>query len=265
MKYLTMVLIPYEGADVKSIKISHRKLKVLSVLGVIVICGIIVLALYLMPVFNKARAYNALVLENSDLKEQNQKILALETKIGSIDMLVSKIRMAQGIHYDPLAGDSAERSNSTGLNDIMTMDMDKGFVKGDSSSYYRASSDGIPRGRPTDEKSFISRTFDPDIYHFGVDFALKQGTPIKVTMDGVVLTSDSNENLGNYVIIEHSTGYRTLYAHNSEIKVKKGNPVRKSDVIALSGNTGMSSGPHLHYAIFDKDNNPIDPLPYLNP
>ena len=46
------------------------------------------------------------------------------------------------------------------------------------------------------KKSFISRTFDPDIYHFGVDFALKQGTPIKVTMDGAVLTNDSNEKPG---------------------------------------------------------------------
>ena len=154
MKYLTMVLIPYEGADVKSIKISHRKLKILSVFGVIVVCAIIALVLYLMPVFSKARAYNALIMENTDLKEQNQKILELESKIGSIDMLVSKIRMAQGIHYDPLAEDSAEINQSSELNDIVTGNMGEGYIAGDSASYYRSNSDGIPRGRPTDEKKF---------------------------------------------------------------------------------------------------------------
>jgi len=121
----------------------------------------------------------------------------------------------------------------------------------------------VPYGMPTEERSYISRFFDPEIFHFGIDIALKQGTPVRATADGVVIKAEQSSDLGYYVMLKHSSGYSTLYAHNSRLVVKQGDKVKKGDLIAYSGNLGQSSGPHLHYAIFDQKGNPINPLPFL--
>jgi murein DD-endopeptidase MepM/ murein hydrolase activator NlpD len=115
------------------------------------------------------------------------------------------------------------------------------------------------------EKSYISRLFNAEIYHFGIDIALKQGTPVHSTADGTISVAERNDDFGYYVMIKHASGYSTLYAHNSKLAVTNGQRVKRGDLIAYSGNLGQSSGPHLHYAILDKDGNPIDPLPFLEP
>jgi murein DD-endopeptidase MepM/ murein hydrolase activator NlpD len=69
--------------------------------------------------------------------------------------------------------------------------------------------------------------------------------------------------LGNFVIIDHGNGFLTTYAHNKELLVRNGERVSRGSIIALSGNTGHSSAPHLHYEIL-RDGVPVDPAPYLD-
>ena len=88
--------------------------------------------------------------------------------------------------------------------------------------------------------------------HKGIDVALAIGTPIKAVMDGVVSAAQSGSgerSYGLYVTIEHSGGMSTFYAHLSKINVKVGDKVVKGDIIGLSGNTGYSTGPHLHFEL----------------
>jgi murein DD-endopeptidase MepM/ murein hydrolase activator NlpD len=86
-------------------------------------------------------------------------------------------------------------------------------------------------------------------FHAGMDFSARIGTPIHVTGDGVVELVARNGGFGKMVRVNHGFGYKTIYAHLSEFKVKKGDRVKRGDVIALSGNTGISEGPHLHYEV----------------
>ncbi|MFA7687105.1 MAG: M23 family metallopeptidase [Moheibacter sp.] len=98
--------------------------------------------------------------------------------------------------------------------------------------------------------------------HNGLDFSAHVGTPIYATGDGKVKSVGRHGGYGNVVVISHGYGYETLYAHMSKFKVRKGQKIKRGDVIGTVGNTGLSTGPHLHYEIH-KDGKEIDPISYF--
>ncbi len=98
--------------------------------------------------------------------------------------------------------------------------------------------------------------------HEGIDFAVITGTPVKASQGGMVIYSGWASGYGNTVVVEHRKGVRTLYAHNSSTTVYGGKWVEQGQVIAYSGNTGRSTGPHLHFEI-QINGKPVDPLHYL--
>jgi len=83
-------------------------------------------------------------------------------------------------------------------------------------------------------------------FHYGTDYAAKEGTPIAAFADGKVTMTGYEKGYGNYVEITHSDGWKTLYAHCSEVKVSWDQTVKKGEIIALAGETGEATGPHLH-------------------
>ena len=96
--------------------------------------------------------------------------------------------------------------------------------------------------------------------HTGMDFSAKTGTPIYATGDGKISKiKKSRRGYGNHVIISHGFGYRTLYAHMSKFAVKKGQKIKRGDIIGYVGNTGTSMAPHLHYEVH-KDGRKINPV-----
>lgn len=99
-------------------------------------------------------------------------------------------------------------------------------------------------------------------FHGGCDFTTPHGTPIQSTAAGVVVHSDWLGGYGKVVEIDHGNGLKTLYAHCSELAVKKGERVEKGQTIAKVGTTGLSSGPHCHYEV-RRGEKQIDPKPYL--
>jgi len=101
------------------------------------------------------------------------------------------------------------------------------------------------------------------LFHEGIDISAIVGTPVYSTAQGrVVKVLYSKYGFGNRVVIKHAYGFETLYAHLGTIKVKKGQWVNKNQLIGSVGNTGASTGPHLHYEIH-KNKNPRDPLGYF--
>ncbi|MFC1752436.1 peptidoglycan DD-metalloendopeptidase family protein [Thermoproteota archaeon] len=99
--------------------------------------------------------------------------------------------------------------------------------------------------------------------HRGIDIPAWYGAPIRVTGDGVVKYAGWSGTFGYVVIVDHGFGYRTIYAHSSQVLVHKYQTVKKGQVIAQVGNSGFSTGPHLHYEV-RKWNIATNPQPYLN-
>jgi murein DD-endopeptidase MepM/ murein hydrolase activator NlpD/nucleoid-associated protein YgaU len=99
-------------------------------------------------------------------------------------------------------------------------------------------------------------------FHSAVDIVVNVGTSIRAVIDGRVADTGYNSVFGNYIILKHDSGYQSLYAHLSKISVKEGSYISKGAVIGLSGNTGQSTGPHLHFSLF-KNGQALDPLKYL--
>ena len=97
-------------------------------------------------------------------------------------------------------------------------------------------------------------------FHQGQDITVKTGTPIHAPADGVVKRAYYAGGFGNHIKLDHGNGYTTLFAHLSKIKVKHGQKVRRGEVIGLTGNTGRSTAPHLHYEIhhYGESKNPLD-------
>ncbi|MBC5619498.1 M23 family metallopeptidase [Butyricimonas sp. NSJ-56] len=96
-------------------------------------------------------------------------------------------------------------------------------------------------------------------FHAGMDFTGAIGTPIYATGNGLVVESQFDKGYGRHVIIDHGFSYKTMYAHMEKIVVKKGQTVKRGDVIGYLGNTGLSTGPHLHYEV-RKNEKPVDPI-----
>jgi murein DD-endopeptidase MepM/ murein hydrolase activator NlpD len=106
-------------------------------------------------------------------------------------------------------------------------------------------------------------------FHTGIDLAVPLGTPIFAAADGVVILArpmtDGAGNLvgyGNYIVIQHDTGLKTLYGHLLAIGVKEGQLVKRGQLVGLVGSTGNSTGPHTHFEV-RIDNSPVDPMQLL--
>lgn len=128
----------------------------------------------------------------------------------------------------------------------------------------------IPAIQPISEKNLkqmasgYGRRTDPIYgttkFHEGMDFACDVGTPVYATGDGKVTTATWHSGYGQHIDISHGYGYTTRYAHLSKLAVKPGQQVKRGDLIGYSGNTGKSTGPHLHYEVRLRDvpQNPVN-------
>lgn len=131
---------------------------------------------------------------------------------------------------------------------------------------------GIPNGRPVEgipvtDKFGLRKhpVAGKRKHHNGIDFLANTGTPIYATADGAVEYSGFHKKsgYGNLIIINHNFGFKTYFAHLKRVKVRSGQLVKKGELIGYSGNSGVSTGPHLHYEVRFLYK-PLDPMPFLN-
>jgi murein DD-endopeptidase MepM/ murein hydrolase activator NlpD len=99
-------------------------------------------------------------------------------------------------------------------------------------------------------------------FHNGLDISAALGTPVRAAMDGTVASTGYSSGLGNYVIIRHHAGWQSVYGHLKSISVKAGQRVATGQVVAYSGNTGYSTGPHLHFSVL-KNGRTVNPYNVL--
>jgi len=161
--------------------------------------------------------------EMLDGKREQSQLLGVRLRSDGKDYYA--IRAEDGKFYD---------RNGTGLA--------KGFLRFPTSKQFRVSSNFNPR-----RLNPVTGRVAP---HRGVDFAMPQGTPVLAVGDGEVVMAKRSGAAGYYVAVRHGRTYTTRYMHLRKLLVKPGQKVKRGDRIALSGNTGRSTGPHLHYEVW---------------
>ncbi len=115
--------------------------------------------------------------------------------------------------------------------------------------------------------SLFGMRFHPILHilrlHAGIDFGAPIGSPVRAAADGKIEIAGPVSGFGNHIRIQHA-GFETSYSHLSEIpeSMKPGVEVKEGDIIALSGNTGLSTGPHLHFEFY-LNREAVDPLPHM--
>mgnify|MGYP001388067831 CR=1 FL=1 len=97
---------------------------------------------------------------------------------------------------------------------------------------------------------FVTREFLPVDFHYGIDYAAKEGTPVAAAAPGHVIFAGWTPGDGNMLMVSHARGYVTVYKHNKSLLKSVGDEVRRGEVIARVGNTGRSTAPHLHFELW---------------
>ncbi|CRK59911.1 putative peptidase [Alloactinosynnema sp. L-07] len=100
--------------------------------------------------------------------------------------------------------------------------------------------------------------------HYGIDLANRIGTPIVATADGVVVEAGTASGFGLWVRVQHSDGTVTVYGHVNDYVVREGQKVKAGQLIAHMGNRGQSTGPHLHFEVWDSQGRKLNPISWLN-
>jgi murein DD-endopeptidase MepM/ murein hydrolase activator NlpD len=278
-RYINFLVVP-EG--------SPRSLKFrLSYLATWLILGLVMILLFLVIFFSiihgkllyQVLAGNSLKQENERLKNYNARVVELEKELAEYKNFVQRVAELAGVEYEgkktnklayrmDLDSDYSEKIGEKEGEAIpqSTREQEKKLSFVESITTPSDSLLHIPMGTPIEgwaTKGFSINSPQFGGTHPGIDFAAKIGTKVKATADGKVILASWDDMYGNLVAIDHGNGYVTYYGHNLKNLVTVGDSVHRGEVIALSGSSGRSSAPHLHYEI-RKDGTPIDPKDFLN-
>jgi murein DD-endopeptidase MepM/ murein hydrolase activator NlpD len=265
---ISFLVVP-EGGRVFSLKLPVSFFRLLvGVLGLAVVALIVGSFFYGELLYNSSRL-RKIQAENRRLLEYNAKVLEIERELDKNRELTARIVSAAGIPTEKEVG--TQRGGETLLGEAVASQLEphpfweKLFPAYVGGMIPTQGAGRIPRGLPL--LGYITRGFveEPDLFksaHTGIDIAVTEGTAVLATASGAVEFAGWDDTYGYLVIIDHHNGYETIYGHNSNLRVYSGDFVNQADIIALSGNTGRSTGPHLHYEI-RKDGKPVDPKEFF--
>lgn len=263
---LTLMLIPEGGDKVYSRTIPSRLFKLVVVLTSIWIIFLVGVTIVYTRLSVQASKSAMLQEENQRLREYFARVIDIEKSFKRNQELTARLAEMAGVNLQKLDEppeiefDSLEAKAPDTVATYHPMTSAESTMTPEQLALQR-----VPYGRPL--YGWITKGYldmnDKDGRHTGIDFAVKEGTNVAATANGQVISAGWDDELGNFVIVDHENGYLTTYAHNKTLLVKKGERVSRGSVIALSGNTGNSTAPHLHYEIL-KDGVPVDPAPYLD-
>jgi len=223
-----------------------------SVIGALVVLGAILYA----PIVKTAARVPGLNREVARLRSENEQVQELAATLTQVESRYEQVRTMLGGDIVP------QRARSLGSQPVA-----RPLVvhpAGAAPAY--ESGPSIPVHWPLDERGIITRGIVTDARseeeHSGLDIAVPVGTPIRAAGGGVVRSTGSDPEYGFFVRIEHPDGYESMYGHASRLLVSTGDSVAAGEVIALSGSTGRSTAPHLHFEVIH-DGRLVDPRTLL--
>jgi murein DD-endopeptidase MepM/ murein hydrolase activator NlpD len=250
----------------RSMRMPVWLLKALVAFIVVAVVVVAYGALTYTQLLSKAVLIDDLQAENRILRDYTERVHSLERDLATNRMLLEKMMELAGIDASPafMSSDSSDTASSGAVPDYSSQVYQQQYTGGNDE--FDSISGSMPEGIPM--LGSVSRGFAPAESegvrrHLGMDIAAREGTPVYATAGGVVEFADWDENFGNYLIIDHFNGYKTYFGHNRALLVSVGDIVRRGELVALSGNTGRSSAPHLHYEI-RHNGEPVDPADYMD-
>ncbi len=263
-KYINLLIIPEGGHPSHNFRVSTLALKIIAGAAAGWILILLIFTIFYGRLAYQARLSEELRQENERLRDYNIRVVEIEKSFQKNRELTARIAALAGIELEQISpgllpvfdsiADTNRRQVVSGLAGDNPLASDEELEKA-----------RVPRGRPL--YGWITRQFIADSTasrgkHDGIDIAVREGTPVVATATGEVVFAGWDKDYGFLVIIDHGNEFRTVYGHNQKILISAGDRVYRGQAIALSGNTGRSTAPHLHYGIL-KNGEPVDPSPYI--
>lgn len=260
---VTIMLVPHARTKAINLRVPFAGI----VLSVVMFC---VGTAYILSVSVRTWEYYRM---QERLNVASSQLLELRATMHSLKVAESEFRKLFALKSKKEVLEAADFSDTGSLDmDVIRKQIDEAVSSvGEIKKYIAAQRDiylATPRGLPVPGR--ISSGYGirehPRLggrrLHSGLDISVPLGTSVRATADGVVSFAGWTAGSGNVVVVEHGHGFSTAYAHNSKNLVKVGAFVKRDDVVALAGSTGISTGPHVHYEIW-KNGAHINPSSYL--
>lgn len=271
-RYYTIMFVSDDNSKPFSIRLHKNIIHTLILFAASVSLAVVVFVLYFGHIGLRLQLVDALRKDKERLTQEKARLIAglqNSTKLEELSRYLEKIATEtnpRAMHKpaviaanisDTLAENAQQPVQGSKQNTkTVSAHQDESF-----NSYWATT----PNIRPID--GWTTRLFQisnkaSDETHCGIDIAASIGTPIRATAPGYVLDVVNDQFLGMLVIIKHKFGFVTRYGHCSQILVKKGDDIKRGQTIALCGNSGRSTAPHVHYEVV-KDGKNVDPMIYI--
>ena len=244
---LSLIVVPDGARESRTFRISYRRLRLLAAVAV----GAVVLLTAMVGSwwYFAARATRVTQLEArlASMEGDEVRLQALADELAGIEQQYGRISSLFGV------------PDSTMTSDLWLPP--SAMTRSGRSAPPGAAEDGKPTSWPLTERGFVTQTvMEGDIgEHSGIDIAVPTDAYIRAAGPGTVVDVGEDRVYGRFILLDHGEGYRSLYAHASTTFVERGQRVRRNEVVALTGSTGRSTAPHLHFEIL-MNGAPVDPL-----
>jgi murein DD-endopeptidase MepM/ murein hydrolase activator NlpD len=249
LRHLSVIVVPDGGRESRTYRVSYRRLRLLAAVGLA--GAVLVTAMAGSWWYFAARAVrvNQLEARLASMAADRGRVELLAAELESLEQQYARIRSLFGSETDPVASD---------------LWLPPSAVARTRGAAAPAADDMRPTSWPLTERGFVTRTLmEGGGEHAGVDIAVPSDAYVRAAGPGTVVDVGEDRDYGNFVLLDHGDGFRSLYAHASTTFVERGQQVRRNEVIALSGSTGRSTAPHLHFEIL-MNGQPVDPLTIAN-
>jgi murein DD-endopeptidase MepM/ murein hydrolase activator NlpD len=227
----------------RTVRVSRWKLRLGVLAGTLLVIGLGLLAGFYFPIVRSAARVPGLERQVARLEADNSRVRELSAALDSVEQRYVQVRQMIGadIVRDPLAFASP-------LPLAPTV-----FARVPGAPPPLDAGPSAPRGWPLDEPGYVTRgqigTGGSDEAHPGLDIAVPIGTIVRASGGATVNQVGEDPEYGHFVLLDHSEGYQSMYGHLSRILVDAGGAVSRGEAIGLSGNSGRSTAPHLHFEI----------------
>jgi murein DD-endopeptidase MepM/ murein hydrolase activator NlpD len=245
---ISFIIVPHGDLETRTYEISYGALKGLLVAGFLLLVLFVVMASTWWFVATQAARVSGLEREVEQLEGERARVASLARDLAAAEQQYARVRHLLGV-------DGGTTGDEVVLPPLRAVEPGADPEPDQSSR---------PSAWPLTRAGFITqmRGGEGAAYHSGLDIAVSADSYIRAAGAGVVRDAGRDDIYGYYILLDHGDGLETMYGHASRLFVREGDRVERNEVIALSGSTGQSTAPHLHFEI-RKDGQPVDPMTYV--